>query len=127
MNELIGVVNFRIPIFIFHKFILTCQLFYMQQRVLVGCKSVNKVFSRSYAKENLFKEIVLPEVKWKKRWEEVQGKIKDQAAVAVEAGISPPTINWFPGHMYKASKQMEEMLSTKEISLVLEIRDARVC
>jgi hypothetical protein len=72
-------------------------------------------------------EVVPANVKWKQRWDEVQRSLKDQEAVAAQAGLYQPAINWFPGHMYKASKEMEEMLSQKDISLVLEIRDSRVC
>ena len=33
------------------------------------------------------------------------------------------TINWFPGHMAKANRQMEEQL--KLVDIVIELRDAR--
>ena len=33
-------------------------------------------------------------------------------------------INWFPGHMTKARRQMEEIL--KSADMVLELRDARI-
>ena len=74
----------------------------------------------------MLEEIVTPEQKWRKRWDEVQESLRDQEAVAAQAGIHQPAINWFPGHMYKASKEMEEILSRKDVSLVLEIRDSRV-
>eukprot|EP01104_Vermistella_antarctica_P015049 TRINITY_DN4861_c0_g1_i1.p1 TRINITY_DN4861_c0_g1~~TRINITY_DN4861_c0_g1_i1.p1 ORF type:complete len:434 (-),score=87.59 TRINITY_DN4861_c0_g1_i1:52-1353(-) len=34
------------------------------------------------------------------------------------------TINWFPGHMAKARRQIEEQL--KQVDLVVEVRDARI-
>ncbi|MBQ6478293.1 MAG: ribosome biogenesis GTPase YlqF [Erysipelotrichaceae bacterium] len=34
------------------------------------------------------------------------------------------TINWFPGHMAKARRQMEEQL--KSVDIVIELRDARI-
>ena len=34
------------------------------------------------------------------------------------------SINWFPGHMTKAKRAMEEKL--KVVDMVIEIRDARV-
>ena len=37
---------------------------------------------------------------------------------------SPNPIQWFPGHMTKAKRQMEENL--KKVDLVIEIRDARI-
>ena len=33
-------------------------------------------------------------------------------------------INWFPGHMAKARRQMEEQL--KSVDIVIELRDARI-
>ena len=33
-------------------------------------------------------------------------------------------INWFPGHMTKAKRQMEENM--KKVDFVIEIRDARI-
>lgn len=33
-------------------------------------------------------------------------------------------IQWFPGHMTKAARQMEENL--KKVDFVIEIRDARI-
>ena len=33
-------------------------------------------------------------------------------------------INWYPGHMYKAKKELEKKL--KYIDIVLEVRDARI-
>ena len=81
--------------------------------------------ARGFASE--FQEIIKPERKWKQRWDEVQEKIKDQKDIAEAAGVYQPNINWFPGHMFKASHEMEEILSKSDVSLVLEIRDARVC
>lgn len=34
------------------------------------------------------------------------------------------TIQWFPGHMAKARRQMEENL--KKVDFIIEIRDARI-
>jgi ribosome biogenesis GTPase A len=36
----------------------------------------------------------------------------------------PGVVNWFPGHMAKASKQVQRTL--KKVDLVIEVRDARV-
>ena len=88
----------------------------------VGCFRI--ITRRSYCSK--LKELIPAEVKWKQRWDEVQSKIKDQQDIAFEFGVNQPSINWFPGHMYKASKQMEDILTSTDISLVLEIRDARV-
>ena len=33
-------------------------------------------------------------------------------------------INWFPGHMYKAEKQLQQKL--KRVDAVLELRDTRI-
>ena len=33
-------------------------------------------------------------------------------------------INWFPGHMAKATREITEML--KKVDMVLEVRDARI-
>ena len=38
--------------------------------------------------------------------------------------INPKEINWFPGHMFKAGKQLQQML--KRVDVVLELRDARI-
>ena len=38
--------------------------------------------------------------------------------------INPKEINWFPGHMFKAGKQLQQML--KRVDAVLELRDARI-
>jgi hypothetical protein len=37
------------------------------------------------------------------------------------------TINWYPGHMAKATREIDELLSNHNIKTVMEIRDARVC
>ena len=38
--------------------------------------------------------------------------------------INPKEINWFPGHMFKAGKQLQQML--KRVDVVLELRAARI-
>lgn len=38
---------------------------------------------------------------------------------------SLPHINWFPGHMHKAIKELQPKL--QGVQVVLEVRDARVC
>ena len=38
--------------------------------------------------------------------------------------INPKEINWFPGHMFKAGKQLQQTL--KRVDVVLELRDARI-
>ena len=65
---------------------------------------------------------------WKTRWDTVQNKIKERLDLLNHANLTAniAQIQWFPGHMYKASKQMEEMLQQSAVSLVLEIRDSRV-
>jgi ribosome biogenesis GTPase A len=35
------------------------------------------------------------------------------------------TINWFPGHMARATKKIQETLT--KVNTVIEVRDARVC
>lgn len=62
---------------------------------------------------------------WKKKWE----KIKAGYQTSAEVGSAERTeaLQWFPGHMYKASKEINTILSKGDISLLLEIRDARVC
>lgn len=67
-----------------------------------------------------------PEKKWKKRWDEVQERIRDSQTISEEFELNQHQFSWFPGHMYKASKEMEEMVLRPDISLVLEIRDSRV-
>lgn len=42
----------------------------------------------------------------------------------VNENTSVKTINWFPGHMQKARRQMEEQL--KLVDIVIELRDARI-
>jgi hypothetical protein len=64
--------------------------------------------------------------KWKSRWDEVQERIKDNQTLNDQFELNQTQFSWFPGHMYKASKQMEEILVQPDISLVLEIRDSRV-
>ena len=39
-------------------------------------------------------------------------------------GQQTSNINWFPGHMTKARRQMEENL--KKVDFIIEIRDARI-
>lgn len=36
-----------------------------------------------------------------------------------------PTINWYPGHMHKAYKKVEECVRYGRVDLIVEVRDAR--
>ena len=49
-----------------------------------------------------------------------RGKVKDRPE-GYEPGSS---INWYPGHMAKALRQVKE--SMKKVHLIIEVRDARV-
>jgi ribosome biogenesis GTPase A len=41
------------------------------------------------------------------------------------SGYKRPTVNWYPGHIAKAERQLSETL--KAVDVVIEVRDARAC
>ena len=41
------------------------------------------------------------------------------------SGYKRPTVNWYPGHIAKAERQLSETL--KAVDVVVEVRDARAC
>ena len=41
------------------------------------------------------------------------------------SGYSKPTVQWYPGHIAKAERQLSETL--KAVDVVVEVRDARIC
>jgi ribosome biogenesis GTPase A len=41
------------------------------------------------------------------------------------SGYKKPTVNWYPGHIAKAERQLAETL--KAVDVVVEVRDARAC
>lgn len=41
------------------------------------------------------------------------------------SGYRKPTVNWYPGHIAKAERQLAETL--KAVDVVVEVRDARAC
>ena len=51
-------------------------------------------------------------------------KPKDISSLDRFKDVNPQDINWFPGHMYKAEKQLQQKL--KRVDAVLELRDARI-
>ena len=51
-------------------------------------------------------------------------KPKDISPLDRFKDVNPQEINWFPGHMYKAEKQLQQKL--KRVDAVLELRDARI-
>ncbi len=38
--------------------------------------------------------------------------------------MTTPEIHWYPGHIAKAQRQLQEQL--KKVDVVLEVRDARI-
>ena len=65
---------------------------------------------------------------WKKRWKELQENHANESILndPEEIGAKTAAIQWFPGHMFRASREIEYAVSKGDISLLLEIRDARV-
>ena len=43
----------------------------------------------------------------------------------LSSGYKRPTVNWYPGHIAKAERQLSETL--KAVDVVVEVRDARAC
>ena len=51
--------------------------------------------------------------------------VKEMASPSMQGKYTnQQNINWYPGHMLKAKKELAEQL--KRVDLVLEIRDARI-
>ena len=51
--------------------------------------------------------------------------ISDQDDLLTETGYRRPVVQWYPGHIAKAEKQLAETL--KAVDVVVEVRDARAC
>jgi hypothetical protein len=50
---------------------------------------------------------------------------QDHEAELLESGYQRPGVNWYPGHIAKAERQLSETL--KAVDVVVEVRDARAC
>jgi len=51
--------------------------------------------------------------------------VHDQEELLDETGYRRPEVNWYPGHIAKAERQLAETL--KAVDVVVEVRDARAC
>lgn len=51
--------------------------------------------------------------------------IRDQEGLLEESGYTRPVVQWYPGHIAKAERQLAETL--KAVDVVVEVRDARAC
>jgi hypothetical protein len=49
----------------------------------------------------------------------------DNEEEILESGYRRPTVQWYPGHIAKAERQLSETL--KAVDVVVEVRDARAC
>ena len=59
-----------------------------------------------------------------KRYLKMSKKDSDNSLLDRFKDVNPKEINWFPGHMFKAGKQLQQIL--KRVDVVLELRDARI-
>jgi ribosome biogenesis GTPase A len=50
---------------------------------------------------------------------------QDHEAELLESGYQRPMVQWYPGHIAKAERQLSETL--KAVDVVVEVRDARAC
>jgi hypothetical protein len=50
---------------------------------------------------------------------------KDVDQDLLESGYKRPPVNWYPGHIAKAERQLSETL--RAVDVVVEVRDARAC
>ena len=51
--------------------------------------------------------------------------VRDQEGLLEESGYNRPVVQWYPGHIAKAERQLAETL--KAVDVVVEVRDARAC
>lgn len=51
--------------------------------------------------------------------------LRDQEDLLEESGYRRPVVQWYPGHIAKAERQLSETL--KAVDVVVEVRDARAC
>jgi ribosome biogenesis GTPase A len=51
--------------------------------------------------------------------------VHEQDELLEETGYRRPVVNWYPGHIAKAERQLSETL--KAVDVVVEVRDARAC
>ncbi len=51
--------------------------------------------------------------------------VQDQEELLEESGYHRPVVQWYPGHIAKAERQLAETL--KAVDVVVEVRDARAC
>ena len=51
--------------------------------------------------------------------------VRDEEGLLEESGYNRPVVQWYPGHIAKAEKQLAETL--KAVDVVVEVRDARAC